>query len=117
MSLERKTAKRQIARMDGLDFFPQTLTGLKEIEDALMGFPGEQTCSEWVTEWLRTHEDFPKPAAVYGHLSALHRNQELAQESWRLAPRCPDCGDSGWRTVVKGGLSGAERCGCKGVGA
>jgi len=102
MSLERKTVKAQVSRMESLDFFPQLPAGLKEVENALMEFPTAAMCESWVTDWLQGHEDFPKPAAIYASLRTVKNLQTETQEAWKNPPAekydCPH-GCKGWGTI------------------
>jgi len=120
--LARKEVQAHAEKLQNTDYFPRNDGGayLTLIVDVLMQASSEIVVAMIVREWLLKHKERPTLAEiaelVSQHNSAIEPVESgyyKTPESWKRAkPSCPDCDDSGWRIVERGGYSGAERCAC-----
>ena len=108
--LERDFVREQVRRLSGLSFFPSELEALGEIINALREAPDEGAAKQFVTDWLRSNPEAPKPAEIYSHFDGAKPPAPLEV---RKDPECSICGDTGWEIVHRGGLTGARKCSCR----
>ena len=66
-----------------------------------------------IRECVESSSYCPTDTDLLAVARGLTARDQPALKPWNPHPKCPECGDSGWRTVTRGGLSGAERCPCK----
>lgn len=60
-------------------------------------------------DWAVMLEELPTLAAMESQWRAMFPPEPVGSE---CDPGCPDCGGSSWRTVIREGISGAEKCSC-----
>lgn len=112
--IDREFARKQIGRLESKTWFPRTTAGIGALIDALIeSCPKESNARTTIDRIDRDFEDCPS-------------TNDIRRVAWELVnlaewkppgePDCPECLDSGYRTVKKGGLEGAERCPCSMAG-
>lgn len=63
--IDRDFAKKQAKRFSGLDFFPNDASGFGEIVTAIEhAASSEQSCRDYVDQWLAYNTQCPKPATI-----------------------------------------------------
>jgi hypothetical protein len=103
-------ARREIQRMRQLDGYPR-FSGDETAENELVLAACRQASE------LRHIEQAINRIMSAGEWTRCPLPHELAAAVYAQTPPrefgCKQCGGTGWRIVVRGDLSGAEKCGCR----
>lgn len=73
--IDDAAAKKHVARMSGLDFFPSEAAAVRELVAALKSASGEATAKAVVDEWIRDCRQAPKPADMRRLIAARDRER------------------------------------------
>lgn len=81
--LDKTLCTNEIAKLSGLDFWPQSREAKAELVSALQHFDTNQKAQKWVSDWLTYQTQCPKPAEIR---EAAYREQGQTQRG------CSKCG-------------------------
>ena len=106
---ERDFLKRQVRRMAGLKFFPEVPEAVSELVNTLGAAPGKDAAESFVSQWLRTSDEAPRPADIF----AAFAPSAYRQFNPPAPPTCETCSDSGFEIIERGGVDYARPCACR----